>query len=310
LEEANVVVAFSGGLDSSLVLWAAVQALGSNRVRAAHISWGAYSYSQLQPQVLSFARSLGLEPDLLQGQADLEKTLRGGPACNRCTRQAKLGLLRRAYPVALILTGANRSDSWGQRGQPLLNGILAPLFHLEKEAIRSLAAEAGLDIRPIGESSRREGCKAKHLLKPLVTPGFHGRAVAVANEILLQALAHRQQDALPQTGLANVKIYGPLRENHAIINVLPALTPPEEAEVRFALDGSGLSLASVRVARAPLMLTVVASPALIGDAHARQAVEEGILAPGFAVPLHSRWVKSDNKRLLSFHVVEAIEIIA
>ncbi|MCX5970863.1 MAG: hypothetical protein NTV14_05095 [Coprothermobacterota bacterium] len=187
-----------------------------------------------------------------------------------------------------------------------MNGIFAPLFALEKAEVRLLAAEAGLQVLPVGESDRREGCKAKHLLKPLVTPDFHGRAVAQANEMLLSFLAERRI----LCRLANVKILGPLSENIAVVNILPPLGEQEEEALRISFQGAGLPIDSFLFPHHPLALTVVASPALTSDTHARTAVEDGILRPGFAVPLHFRWLRSGNKRLGSFHVVEAEEIEA
>jgi uncharacterized protein len=303
MEERQWVVAYSGGLDSSLVLWLALQAQGPERVLAAHLDWGIYTYSSVHEQVQSFSRGIGLLPCIIPSQRELEAILRRGPACNRCTRQAKLGRLRAHFPEALILTGANRSDSWGQRGEPLMNGILAPLFALEKTEVRLLAAEAGLKVTSVGESDRREGCKAKHLLKPLVIPDFHGRAVAQANEMLLAFLAERPI----RCRLANVKIIGPLSENLAVVNILPALRDDEEETLRVVFQTARLPIHSFFFPHHSLTLTVVANPALTNDAHARAAVEDGILRPGFSVPLNIRWLRSGNKRLGSFHVVEVKE---
>ena len=286
-----------------MVLWLTVQAKGANGALAAHLDWGRYAYSSVREKVQSFSRSLGLEPCIIPSQGELEAALKRGPACNRCTRQAKLGRLRKHFPEALILTGANRSDSWGQRGEPLLNGIYAPLFALEKAEVRLLADQAGIQVMPVGESDRREGCKAKHLLKPLITPDFHGVAVAEANEMLLAFLKER----LIHCRLANVKILGPLSENQAVVNILPALSEEEEEALRVDFQGAGLPIHSFLFPHNPLTLTVVANPALTGDHHARTAVEDGILRPSFAVPLYFRWLKSGNKRLGSFHIVEVEE---
>jgi uncharacterized protein len=294
-----VVVAFSGGLDSSLVLWLAHKVFERSRLRATHICWGPYTYPGQKDKVLAFARSLEIELEVLDGRERLEKILRHGPACNRCTRQAKLGLLRSRNPDALILTGANQTDSWGQRGQPLADEVFAPLFHLQKEEIRALADEAGIHIQPIGESNRREGCQAKHLLKPLAVPLFHGRAVCFANETLLTFLREKGKN----TELANVKIVGPLRENVAVVNVSPALSREEENELGLRLQDSALAIQRVIFANDPLRLTVLANPSLLGDEHARLAVEEGILKPSFAAPLSIQWSNSANDRLFTFHVV-------
>ncbi len=299
-----MVVAFSGGLDSSVALWLAREAFDRSRLRAVHIDWGPYTYSGQKEKAFAFAQSLGLELEILDGRDRLEKILRYGPACNRCTRQAKLGLLRSKNPDALILTGANRSDSWGQRGQPLVAGVFAPLFQMEKEEIRSLAKAAGISVRPIGESDRREGCQAKHLLKPLAVPCFHGRAVCFANETLLAFLRQKGKSA----ELANVKIVGPLRENIAVVNVRPGLLQEEENKLALRLQDASLAVRRVIFAARPLRLTVLANPSLWGDAHARLAVEEGILRPSFTAPLTIQWNASANGRLFTFHVVAVEEM--
>lgn len=47
----------------------------------------------------------------------MEEIMKTGPACNRCTKEAKLGTIRRYFGNrVLIVGGANQSDSWGKRG--------------------------------------------------------------------------------------------------------------------------------------------------------------------------------------------------
>src|SRR5207302_4744604 len=114
----------------------------------------------------------------------------------------------------------------------------------------------------IGENPGREGCKLKHLLKPLVAPEYHGRAVARANEVVLAVL--REVGVTPE--LADVKIIGALRRNIGRVNVRP--TP--DGNVRERL-GSALQaikeLDEVHVVDGPLTLVAKASPAKIGRAH-------------------------------------------
>lgn len=297
----QVIVAFSGGLDSSVVLKLAVEAWGTANVLAIHIDWGPYTYCGQIKRVRAFCSDLRVGLQLLSGQERLEEILKGGPACNRCTRQAKLGLLRFSYPQALILTGANRSDSWGEHGLPFLEGIYAPLFSLTKEEITLLASSMHVRVSKIGESLGREGCKAKHLLKPLISPAYHGETTCRANEILLSFLKRRRE----HKELANVKIVGPLRENVAVVNVLPPFSSRVQEELRSEFQTTDLPLKKIIFADSLLFLTIVANPALFNDQHARNAVEEGILTPSFSARLRFHWLKSTNKRLLSFHVVQA-----
>lgn len=296
----RVVVAFSGGTDSSLVLFLTLEALGKDRVIPVHIDWGQYSYLGVRERVLSFSRVLGLEPVFISGKTDMEKILKGGPSCNRCTKKAKLGLIRKFFPEDLILTGANQGDSWGKRGEPLMNGVFAPLLSLTKSEIREIIRSLDLKVQTIGESNLREGCKAKHLLKPLISPDFHGRVVSQANEILLSFLKERRREI----ELANVKIVGPLGENIGLVNVRPFLDFEEKEELLSKLS-SIQGLKKVEFVDSPFRLTLVASPSIYNDPHAKESIEKGIISSSFAIPPEICWVKSQNKRLFSFHAVSA-----
>ncbi|MDR7454973.1 MAG: ExsB family protein, partial [Armatimonadota bacterium] len=218
-----------------------------------------------------------------------------------CTRTIKLGMVKAASRGRLVLTGSNRSDTWGQMGVKVANGFYAPLLDLDKPQIRGLADELGLRIPRIGEHPGREGCKLKHLLKPLVSPTYHGRAVAEANEVLLEVLSSHGVRA----DLANVKIIGPLSRNVALVNVRPH--PP--AEVREAIRAALVRLPvldEVRFVDGPQRLVVMAGPALAGDAAGRGWVARGRLAVDFAHPIEVEWRPSQNPRLRTFQVVDAV----
>ncbi|MDR7481473.1 MAG: asparagine synthase-related protein [Armatimonadota bacterium] len=294
-----VVVAFSGGLDSSTVAALAREALGAPSVLLVTVNMGPYSYRRGNQIVLEMAAQLGLQQRCLLGQKLQHVVQRAGPACNRCTREIKLGLVQAAARGRLVLTGSNRSDTWGQRGLRLHGGFYAPLLDLEKPQIRALADELGLRIPRIGEAPGREGCKLKHLLKPLVNPDYHGRAVAEANEVLLRTLAEAGWSA----ELANVKIIGPLRRNVALVNIRPAPPDPVRAAVEAALSALAV-LDEVRMVEGPLRLVVRAGPALAGDARGRRWIEQGRLAPEFAHPITVEWRLGDG-RLATFHVLDA-----
>lgn len=298
-----VVVAFSGGLDSSVAAALARDALGAANVLLVTVNMGKYAYRRGIAIALEMAEHLGLQQRCVLGQARQHAVQRGGPACNRCTREIKLGMVKTAAQGRLVLTGSNRSDSWGQRGLRLHDGCYSPILDLDKPQIRALAAELGLEIQRIGEHSGREGCKLKHLLKPLINPNYHGRAVADANEVLLEVLAQAGFAA----ELANVKIVGPLRRNTGLVNVRPELPEVLKAAVSQAL-GEIWALDEVRFVEGPVRLMVKAGPSLAGDVAGRYWVTHGRLAPDFAHPIEVEWKPSPDGRLHTFHVLDAVPL--
>ncbi len=300
---APVAVAFSGGLDSSTVAALARDALSASHVLLVTVNMGQYAYRRGNAIVLEVADQLGLQQRCLLGQGMQHVVQQGGPACNRCTREIKLGMVKAAARGRLVLTGSNRSDTWGQMGVKISNGYYSPLMDLDKPQIRAIADELGLTIPRIGEHWGREGCKLKHLLKPLINPDYHGRAVAEANEVLLGVLAK----AGFQAELANVKITGPLRRNVALINVRPEPPAGLRQEILTAL-GALPVIDETRFVDGPTRLIVKAGPALAGDAGGRFWVHHGRLAPDFAHPIDVEWRLTSDGRLHTFHVVDAIPI--
>jgi len=293
-----VVVAFSGGLDSTVTAALARDALGAAHVLLITVNMGQYAYTRGNEIVLEVAEQLGLQQRCLLGQFKQHRVQAAGPACNRCTREIKLGMVKAVAGGRLVLTGANRSDTWGQLGLKVCNGYYAPLLDLGKPEIGALAD--ALRVRPprIGENPGREGCKLKHLLKPLVAPEYHGRAVARANEVVLAVL--REAGVTPE--LANVKIIGPLRRNIGLVNVRPTPDGNVRERLRSALQAIK-ELDEVHVVDGPLTLVAKASPAILNDPHARHWIQHGRLAPDFAAPIAVDWQPTSNTRLGTFHIV-------
>jgi len=160
----KVIVAFSGGLDSTVVSALAIQALGREKVEVITISFGEYSYSKSLKNIQDISKALDLKLKIVQGKKEQERVLKKGPACNKCTRIAKLGRVKKEASGRLVLTGSNQSDTWGKRGLKLYDGFYTPLLELNKEEIRKIADYLGIKILQIGENKFREGCKLKHLL--------------------------------------------------------------------------------------------------------------------------------------------------
>jgi len=293
-----VVVAFSGGLDSTVVAALARDALGPEHVLLVTVNMGPYAYTRGNEIVLQVAESLGLRQRCLLGQYKQHRVQAAGPACNRCTREIKLGMVKAVSGGRLVLTGANRSDTWGQLGLRVCNGYYAPLLDLEKPEIGALADAMGVRPPRIGENPGREGCKLKHLLKPLASPEYHGQAVARANEVVLRVL----REAGVAADLANVKIIGPLGRNIGLVNVRPLPSPAVRERLRAELEALP-ELEEVHVVVAPITLLAKANPSILHDAHARYWIEHGRLAPDFAMPIKVEWQSTTNRRLGTFHVV-------
>jgi uncharacterized protein len=135
----EIVVAFSGGLDSTVVSALAIQALGREKVEAVTVSFGEYSYSKGLRNIQDISRALDLKLKIVQGKKEQERVLKKGPACNKCTRIAKLGRVKKEASERLVLTGSNQSDTWGKRGLKLYDGFYTPLLELNKEEIRKIA---------------------------------------------------------------------------------------------------------------------------------------------------------------------------
>lgn len=293
-----VVVAFSGGLDSTVAAALARDALGAAAVLLVTVNMGEYAYTRGNEIVLEVAERLGLQQRCLLGQFKQHRVQAAGPACNRCTREIKLGMVKAVSGGRLVLTGANRSDTWGLMGLRVCNGYYAPLLDLDKPEILALADAMGVRPPRIGENPGREGCKLKHLLKPLAAPNYHGRAVARANEVVLSVL----RDAGVVPALANVKIIGPLGRNIGLVNVRPAPAGAVREQLLNALLAIP-ELDEVHFVDEPLVLVTKASPAILNDPHARYWIEHGRMAPDFAAPITVDWQPTSNNRLGSFQVV-------
>ena len=295
----EIVVAFSGGLDSTVVSALAIQALGREKVEAITVSFGEYSYNKGIKNIYSISKALNLKSKFIQGKTEQEQVLKKGPACNKCTRVAKLGKVKKEASGRLVLTGSNQSDTWGKRGLKLYNGFYTPLLELNKEEIRKIADYFDIKILQIGENKFREGCKLKHLLKPLAAPHYHGQAAAEANELLLTILEQVGYDSV----LANVKIVGPLNKNIGIVNVSP--WPEEKLKKKIIEELKEVkTLEKVEFLDKPIKLIIKANKGQFDNQHSRYWLEKGRLQPDFSVPIEVEWLLTTNKSLSTFQVID------
>ncbi|GAB4114539.1 MAG: ATP-dependent sacrificial sulfur transferase LarE [Candidatus Caldatribacteriota bacterium] len=294
-----MVVAFSGGMDSTVVSALALQALGREKVEAISVYFEEYSYQKGLLNIKQISKYLNLKLSIIPGKELQEKVLKKGPACNKCTRIAKLGQVKKEASGRIVLTGSNQSDTWGKRGLKFCNGFYAPLLNLNKTEIKKIADYLKLKILRIGENERREGCKLKHLLKPLAVPAYHGKAVAKANEVLLELLAQENYLAT----LANVKVIGPLKKNIALINLLPLPDHRLKEKIIEALERVE-KLEEVHFLDRSIRLIIKANKGQFDNQHSRYWLEKGRLQPDFSVPLQVDWLLTTNKSLATFQVVD------
>ncbi len=153
----SVMVAFSGGLDSSTVLWASVKALGPDKV------WAATSYSDSLPkdeqgETERIVKEIGLKRDhhLIVKTAEMENPNYYENSIQRCyfckhELYTMLGTIKQAKNIEVIFDGANVSDKGdyrpGYRAAMEL-GVVSPLLEAEytKDDIRELARKYNLSF--------------------------------------------------------------------------------------------------------------------------------------------------------------------
>lgn len=153
--EEGALVAFSGGVDSAFLVWAASRASGRNGRLVAVTTVSASTPEPDLQDARAFAASLGVEHLLVEGrELESEEYLRNdADRCYHC----KSDLFSLAHDVALerglswILYGYNSSDRHdvrpGHRAAAEA-GVRAPLADvgLEKAEIRELLREHGISL--------------------------------------------------------------------------------------------------------------------------------------------------------------------
>jgi uncharacterized protein len=148
----SVIVAFSGGVDSAYLAWAATHVLGRDRTLC--ITADSPSYPEHHRQLaLSLARDFSLRHEMIL-TGELERPdYRANPLnrCYFCKHELYTTLTRTAAErgFATILDGANADDRGDYRpGRQAARefGVRSPLdeVDLTKAAIRELARRAGL----------------------------------------------------------------------------------------------------------------------------------------------------------------------
>jgi uncharacterized protein len=147
----SVVVAYSGGVDSAYLAWAAQQVLGP---RALAVTADSASYPDRHRQMaLAIARDFGLRHEIVRTREMERAEYRANPTnrCYFCKHElySTLTALARLRGFAAIADGSNADDRGDHRPGRMAArefGVISPLDEagLTKAEIRALSHEAGL----------------------------------------------------------------------------------------------------------------------------------------------------------------------
>jgi pyridinium-3,5-biscarboxylic acid mononucleotide sulfurtransferase len=148
----SACVAFSGGVDSSLLLWAAAQELGPGHVVAYTATSATYLPEELQT-ARRLAASLGVLHVVTETDEFDDPSFVQNPRerCYHCKKHLvdSMTAVAREHGCAALLDGANQDDLGDHRpGMRAAReaGVRHPLLDagLDKAAVRALARDAGL----------------------------------------------------------------------------------------------------------------------------------------------------------------------
>lgn len=147
----SVLVAYSGGVDSSLLLAAAHDALG-DKVLAVTATSPTYQAHERQAAI-ALARDLGVRHLLIESHELDDPTFQANPAdrCYYCKRHlfVELQAIAARESLAVVVDGANEDDRADFRPGRIAGqeqGVRSPLMELGigKDAIRQMAKQRGL----------------------------------------------------------------------------------------------------------------------------------------------------------------------
>lgn len=149
----SALIAYSGGVDSALVMCVAAEALGNRALACIGVS-PSYPRRELRAAV-ELAERRGITFRAIETQEHLDPRYAANPA-NRCyfCKSALYDRLRRVADEtgsAVILDGTNKSDLTGHRPGHVAareRGVRSPLAELgfSKETVRQLAREMDLSV--------------------------------------------------------------------------------------------------------------------------------------------------------------------
>jgi uncharacterized protein len=147
----SLIIAYSGGVDSSYLAWEATQVLGD---RALCITADSASYPERHRALaIRIARDFGLHHEIIKTDEMARPEYRANPAnrCYYCKQElyTHLSAIARDRGIPAIADGSNADDRGDYRpGRQAAreHGVLSPLDEvgLTKDEIRELSRDAGL----------------------------------------------------------------------------------------------------------------------------------------------------------------------
>jgi uncharacterized protein len=147
----SLIVAYSGGVDSAFLAWAATRLLGP---RALCVTAESASYPERhRAMALAIARDFGLRHEMVAtGELERPEYRANAPdRCYHCKHElyTRLTAIARERGIAVVADGSNaddRGDYRPGRGAAREFGVISPLDEagLSKDDIRALSHEAGL----------------------------------------------------------------------------------------------------------------------------------------------------------------------
>lgn len=253
----GIGVAFSGGLDSTLLLAALARSERRSRVRALHINHGLHPESESWVEHCSqTAAKFGIAFN--SRSIDITKT--AGQSLEAVARQARYAMLAELMePGELLLTAHHRDDQLetvllrllrgsgvkGLRGispnMPFGPGYLArPMLEISKDEIRNCAGLWGLNW--IEDSSNRDQSFDRNYLRSEVIPQLQQRWPGVA---ITAGRAARQMAAAQElldfaAVIDSSKVESPARVSQAYLR---GLSQSRRGNLlRYLIGGLGLSV--------------------------------------------------------------------